>query len=334
MSVQPLTRLRPDRRSNPVTLAARAILAGAIAVAALSLATPAQAIIGDPVPDATGAIFNEDQWVKGTTTFNQAYFCGYGSCSMTYYGQSGIHAPTATPKAGETFYLHAWAALIWPGVTNDVAGMTLNLPPGVSVAANGDSPVKCYVTGTRSNAVPTRQTGECLANPSPTTGVQIPIGAFTLFTGGISVGGEIVHVFVPVTANRAISGESVSVSTTFSAPDPTPRDLVGDAPLTVDPGATTDPDTDVLPGTLTKPGGQSFKWVGRGKAKLSWKAVPGAAGYQLRLKAGGKFTKWNAVAANKATLVKLKPGKKYVLQVRAVSVSGKGPIAKWRFKAK
>lgn len=332
MSADSLTRLGTDRRSNPVTLAARVILAGAVMVAAMSMAAPAQAIIGDPVPDATGAIFNEDQWVKGTTTFNQATFCGYGSCSMTYYGQSGIHAPKATPKAGETFYLHAWAALIWPGVTNDVAGMTLNLPPGVSVAANGGSPVKCYITGTRSNGVPTRQTGECLANPSPTTGVQIPIGAFTLFTGGISVGGEIVHVFVPVTANRAISGESVSVSTTFSDPDPTPRDLVGDAPLTVDPGATPDPapSTD----TLTKPSGKSFKWVGRGKAKVSWKAVPGATGYQLRLQAGKKTTKWNAVYVNKVALVKLKPGRKYVLQVRAVGVSGKGPIVKWRFKAK
>jgi Fibronectin type III domain len=311
------------QRSNPARVAARVLLASAIAVAALSLAAPAQAVIGDPVPDATGAIFNEDQWVNGTTTYNQLY--------SDYYGGTGIHAPKATPTAGETFYLHAWAALIWTGVTNDVAGMTLNLPPGVSVATGG-SPVKCYVTGTRSNGVPTRQTGECPANPSPTTGVQIPIGAFTLFTGGPSVGGEIIHVFVPVTANRAISGESVSVSTSFSDPAPSPRDLVGDAPLTVNPKSGTDPN--VSPATLAKPGGQSFKWVGRGKAKLSWKAVPGAAGYQLRLKSGGKITKWNAVAVNRATLVKLKPGKKYVLQVRAVSVSGRGPIAKWRFKAK
>jgi hypothetical protein len=164
--------------------------------------------------------------------------------------------------------------------------------------------------------------------------VQIPIGAFTLFYGGVSVGGETVHVFVPVTANRAINGESVSISTTFSDPSPTPRDVVGNAPLTVAPGSAA-PDPNPSPAALSKPGGKAFKWVGKGKAKLTWKAVAGAAAYQLRLTSGKKTTKWQAVAVNKATLVKLKPGKKYILQVRAVSPSGdKGPIAKWRFKAK
>lgn len=305
----------------------RTSLAGLFVVATLSLAAPAQATIGEPVPDATGAIFNEDAWVSGESTYNYVY----GNA----YGNTRIHAPKAVPTAGEVFYLHAEATYLYAGgPSNDVAGMTLNLPSGVSVTPTGGTPMRCFITGTRSNNVPTRQTGDCPASPSPNTGVQIPIGAFTLFYGGINVGGEKVHVFVPVTANRAIAGESVSISTSFSDPSATPRDLVGNAPLTVEPGSPA-PDPNPSPVVLSKPGGKAFKWVAKGKAKLTWKAVPGAAAYQLRLTSGKKTSKWQAVAVNKATLVKLKPGKKYVLQVRAVSASGdRGPIAKWRFRAK
>ncbi len=240
-----------------------------------------------------------------------------------------MHAPAQPPRAGEVFYVHAEAALIWTGVTNDVVGMTLALPDGVTVSSSAATPVRCFITGTRSNDVPTRQTGECVANPSPASGVQIPLGAITLFTGGPSVGGEIAHVFVPVVSSRAVNGENVFVTVSVSDPAPSPRDIVGDAPLTVAPGSDNGGTTG-----LVAPTGNSLKWKGKGKAVVSWQPVAGATSYRARLKVGKKWTKWATLSNNGLKLTKLKKGKRYVLQVQAVGDAGRGPVATWRFKAK
>jgi hypothetical protein len=168
-----------------------------------------------------------------------------------------------------------------------------------------------------------------VANPSPASGVQIPLGAITLFTGGPSVGGEIAHVFVPVVASRAVSGENVFVTVSVGDPAASPRDIVGDAPLTVAPG----PGGGTSAG-LVAPTGKILKWRGKGKAIVSWEAVPGATSYSARLKVGKKWTKWSTLTNNGLKMTKLKKGKRYVLQVRAVGDSGPGPVATWRFKAK
>jgi hypothetical protein len=227
------------------------------------------------------------------------------------------------------FYVHAEAALIWTGVTNDVVGMTLALPDGVTVSPSSATPVRCFITGTRSNDVPTRQTGECVANPSPASGVQIPLGAITLFTGGPSVGGEIAHVFVPVVASRPVNAENVFVTVSVSDPAASPRDIVGRR--TPDCGSRRTGGTSV---GLVAPTGNRVKWKGKGKAVVSWQPVAGATSYRARLKVGKKWTKWSTLANNGLRLTKLKKGKRYVLQVQAVGDAGRGPVATWRFKAK
>ncbi|MCU0278059.1 MAG: fibronectin type III domain-containing protein [Candidatus Nanopelagicales bacterium] len=297
------------------------LLAATVFSTALALAAPAAATIGEPVADSSGAIFRDAEWVTGST--NYAYL--YGNA----YAGAVMHAPAQPAPAGEVFYVHAEAALIWNGVTNDVVGMTLALPEGVTVSPSAATPVRCFITGTRSNAVPTRQTGECLANPSPSSGVQIPLGAITMFTGGPSVGGEIAHVFVPVISSRAVNGENVFVTVSVSDPAASPRDIVGDAPLTVAPG---NPQTGG--GALAAPSGKSFTWKGKRKAVVTWSPVPGAVGYRARLKVGTKWTKWSNLSDNGLKLTKLKRGKRYILQVQAVGDTGRGAISTWRFKTK
>lgn len=296
----------------------RTLVGAGVCIAALTVATPSFATIGEPVADGSGSIFRDSEWVTGETKYNYLY-------GDPYVG-AVAHTPAQTPSAGEVFYIHAEAALIWIGVTHDVMGMTLALPDGVSVAVSGATPMRCFVTGTRSGGVPTRATGECVANPSPASGVQIPLGAITLFTGGPSVGGEIAHVFVPVVSNRAVSGENVFVNVNVGDPAPLPRDVVGTAPLTVLPGSG--------PTELVEPSAPKVKWKGKGKALIAWDAVPGATSYRARLKVGKKWTKWSTLSSNGVKLTKLKKGKRYVLQVQAVGDAGQGPVATWRFKAK
>jgi hypothetical protein len=85
------------------------------------------------------------------------------------------------PSTGETFYVRAEVSFIPIGVHNDTIGVVLGLPQGVSVAVSPSTAVRCFVSSTRGvRGVPSRDTGECLASPSPTSGTQIPLGAITL----------------------------------------------------------------------------------------------------------------------------------------------------------
>lgn len=299
----------------------RVLLVAAVFATTASLSAPALAAIGEPAADASGSVFREDEWVAGEPRYNYV--------ASDAYAGAQVHTPRQVPSAGDTFYVHTQVAFIPTGVFNDTIGVTMGLPQGVSVAVSASTPIRCFVSSTRGTAgVPSRDTSDCLANPSPASGSQIPLGAITLFTGGVQVGGEIAHVFVPVVSNRAVNGENVSVTATVVNPNASPRDIPATAPLTVGPGS------GPQPATLTKPTGKVFKWRKKGRVLVAWQPVPGATGYKARLKVGKKWTKWAELADRGLKLTKLKKGKKYVLQVRAVGPGGDGPAVKWRFKGK
>ena len=312
----------------------RSLIIGTTAVAAVFAgAAPAAAAIGEPVPDGTGAIFRSDEWTKGDVGFNQrSYTFGFPPIfTSAIYAMSGVDVPKQTPRAGEVFYIHAWAGLAWAFADSDIAVIRLGLPDGVSVAPAGTAPVRCFITQTDTGYVPTRD-GGCAVFPSGASGGSIQLGTYTL-ASGITGGSEVASVFVPVIANRAVNGDKAWVSTTMlQTPSILPNPLYGDAPLTVTPGSGTGGG-----GTsagLVAPTGKSVKWRGKGKAVVAWGPVAGATSYRARLKVGKKWTKWTSLASNGLKLTKLKKGKRYVLQVQAVGDAGRGPVATWRFKAK
>jgi hypothetical protein len=308
------------------------IVATAALAAVFTGAAPATAAIGDPVVDGSGAIFRPDEWTKGDVGFNQqGYYTGVPPYQYLYfatYAMSGVHAPKQVPKAGEVFYLHAWAGLTWPFYDSDNAVIRLGLPEGVSVAPSSRAPVKCYIT--QADYKPSRE-GGCLSFPSGATGASIYLGSYVL-TSGIDGGSESIDIFVPVIADRAVNGDKAWVSTQMlQTPGVLPNPLYGDAPLTVAPGSGPGGGTSA---GLVAPSSQSVRWKGKGKAVVSWPEVSGATSYRARLKVGKKWTKWTPLASNALKLTKLKKGKRYVLQVQAVGDGGRGPVATWRFKAK
>jgi len=310
----------------------RLIIAGTAAAAALAVASPAVAAIGEPVADGSGSVFRPDEWSKGDVGFNQqGYYTGVPPYQYLYfatYAMSGVYVPKQIPRAGEVFYIHAWAGLTWPFSDADTAIMRLGLPEGVSVAPSGTAPVRCFIS--QSNWVPSRD-GGCVAFPTGASGASIALGTYPL-ASGLTGGSEAVSVFVPVIANRAVNGDKAWVSTTMlQTPSILPNPLYGDAPLTVAPGAGPGGGTSA---GLVAPSSQTVKWRGKGKAVVTWPEVAGATSYRARLKVGKKWTPWSSLANNGLKLTKLKKGKRYVLQVQAVGDGGRGPIATWRFKAK
>ncbi len=312
------------------------IVGGTALVAVVAGASPAAATIGDPVADGTGAIFRSDEWTKGDVGFNQrSYTYGFPPIfTSAIYAMSGVDVPKQIPRAGEVFYIHAWAGLPWAFSDSDIAVIRLGLPDGLSVAPAGTAPTRCFITQADTGYVPTRDPG-CAVFPTGASGASIQLGNYTV-ASGITGGSEQVSVFVPVIANRAVNGDKAWVSTQMlQTPSILPNPLYGDAPLSVAPG--TGPGGDPGGGTpagLAAPSSQSVKWKGKGKAVVSWDAVAGATSYRARLKVGKKWTKWATLSNNGLKLTKLKKGKRYVLQVQAVGDAGRGPVATWRFRAK
>ena len=318
---------------------ALAVLSGGVIVAS---AGSALAAIGEPVQDSSGAIFRGNEWYQGTVGSSQTVISQ--SCSSTgcfplfgVYAQSGVNTPVATPKAGEVFYIRAWAGVVSPRPGTDIAALSLSLPEGVSVSPSSSNPVRCFITSTGNPNVPSREAPDCVASPQPASGVNIPIGAFRL-ANGLPTGSEIVSVFVPVVSSVEMNQGLVSVSTSLlESPSIRPNPLYGDAPLTVQGRATTGSSGGSSTGSATgstTPANPEFTWLKKGKGVVSWDPVADATAYRARLKVGTKWTGWSRVVENGLSLSKLKPGKSYTLQVRAVTPSGVSPAASWKFKAR
>jgi alpha-tubulin suppressor-like RCC1 family protein len=75
--------------------------------------------------------------------------------------------------------------------------------------------------------------------------------------------------------------------------------------------------------------------VHKGTVKITWKKVAGATSYRARIsKPGGtKYKAWKTTP-KRVFKAKVKKGKKYRFQVRAVGAGGRGPVTTVRFKGK
>ncbi|MEI2785275.1 MAG: hypothetical protein V9E82_06185 [Candidatus Nanopelagicales bacterium] len=71
------------------------IFAGVLAGGLLA-ASPAQAAIGEPATDPTGAIFRFDEWTRGQVGFNQRY-TGFPNYPYMTYAMAGVDVPAQTP---------------------------------------------------------------------------------------------------------------------------------------------------------------------------------------------------------------------------------------------
>ena len=75
--------------------------------------------------------------------------------------------------------------------------------------------------------------------------------------------------------------------------------------------------------------------VKKGKVKITWKAVPAATCYRVRIsKPGGKKYKTWKTISKRVFKAKVRKGKKYRVQVAAVAARGRGPVTTIRFKGK
>ncbi len=308
------------------------IFAGVLAGGLLA-ASPAQAAIGEPATDPTGAIFRFDEWTRGQVGFNQRY-TGFPNYPYMTYAMAGVDVPAQTPAAGEVFYIHVWAGLPWPQSAVDTALPEVSLPDGLSIVPGATAQPACFIV--QSGYVPTRNPG-CAVFPTGASGVSIPLGTYPI-SAGLEGGSESVHIFLPVVASGPMTAQTLFTSTRMlQSPSIIPNPLYGDASLTVSPGSSPAPNPGGggtgTPAALVAPTQQSFTWK-KGKAIVRWPAVTGAQAYRARLKVGKKWTKWSYLSNPGVSLTKLKKGKKYTLQVRATGASGLGPVASWRFTAK
>ena len=75
--------------------------------------------------------------------------------------------------------------------------------------------------------------------------------------------------------------------------------------------------------------------VKKGKVKITWKAVPAATSYRVRIsKPGGKkYTAWKTTS-KRVFKAKVRKGKKYRVQVATIADGGRGPVTTIRFKGK
>jgi fibronectin type 3 domain-containing protein len=97
------------------------------------------------------------------------------------------------------------------------------------------------------------------------------------------------------------------------------------------------PSGSITPTTATSPAkvkGVKAK-VHKGTVKITWKGVPAATSYRVRIsKPGGKkYTAWKTTT-KRVFKANVKKGKKYRFQVVAVGAGGRGPLATIRFKGK
>ena len=75
--------------------------------------------------------------------------------------------------------------------------------------------------------------------------------------------------------------------------------------------------------------------VKKGKVKITWKAVPAATSYRVRIsKPGGKKYKAWKTTSKRVFKAKVRKGKKYRFQVAAIAAGGRGPVTTIRFKGK
>ena len=75
--------------------------------------------------------------------------------------------------------------------------------------------------------------------------------------------------------------------------------------------------------------------VKKGKVKITWKPVPAATSYRVRIsKPGGKKYKAWKTTSKRVFKAKVRKGKKYRFQVAAVGAGGRGPVTTIRFKGK
>ena len=73
--------------------------------------------------------------------------------------------------------------------------------------------------------------------------------------------------------------------------------------------------------------------VKKGKVKITWKAVPAASSYRVRIsKPGGKKYKAWKTTSKRVFKTKVVKGKKYRFQVAAIGAGGRGPVTTIRFK--
>ena len=75
--------------------------------------------------------------------------------------------------------------------------------------------------------------------------------------------------------------------------------------------------------------------LGKGRVKITWKAVAGATSYRVRIsKPGGKKYKAWKTTSKRTFTAKVRKGKKYRVQVAAIATGGRGPVTTIRFKGK
>ena len=75
--------------------------------------------------------------------------------------------------------------------------------------------------------------------------------------------------------------------------------------------------------------------VRKGKVKITWKHVPAATSYRVRIsKPGGKRYKAWKTTTKRVFTAKVRKGKKYRFQVAGVGTGGRGPVTTIRFKGK
>ena len=75
--------------------------------------------------------------------------------------------------------------------------------------------------------------------------------------------------------------------------------------------------------------------VKKRKVKITWKAVPAATSYRVRIsKPGGKKYKAWKTTSKRVFKAKVRKGKKYRVQVAAIAAGGRGPVTTIRFKGK
>lgn len=246
------------------------------------------------------------------------------------YGQLGTgdqtssNVPVATMTSGALLNTTAMAISVGhgsagvvaaglPGPPTDVVGV-----PGDSLATvswqppgdDGGAAILDYtVTTAQGDATCTTNTTSCVV-PDLSNG-----------TG---------YTFTVTARNAAGTSVPSAPSPTVTPSGPAPPTLAPPPTATPTPTVTRDP-TPQPPGAVT---GITAR-VKKGKATVKWTAVPGAMSYQVRLsKPGGKsYRAWKSTTARKY-VSRVRKGKRYRVQVKALNASGTGPIATAKFRGK
>jgi hypothetical protein len=144
------------------------------------------------------------------------------------------------------------------------------------------------------------------------------------------------------TISCTVTGLANGTAYTFTV---TARNAIGVSPpsapsAAVTPQAPTSPPPPTQPPTQPSPQAPAKvtgvkATVGKGSVKITWKPVTGATSYRARIsEPGGKeYQAWKTTA-KRVFKAKVKKGKKYRFQVRALGAGGLGPVTTLRFKGK